>query len=118
MKFIRKSKACNANWSYHDCIQAVITRMDGIADAGVRQSEMIVPAECGIREICSVVQTSSADAAKSAAVSGELSGRGYLTACWAGSVCINDKTKVWRTPNLFRGSFYVNFACDIPGGGI
>ena len=47
--------------------------MDEIAAASVQQSEMIVLVEHGIKEISSVVQTNTATAEKSAAVSKELS---------------------------------------------
>ena len=47
--------------------------MDEIAAASVQQSEMIASVEKGIREISGVVQTNSAAAEKSAAVSEELS---------------------------------------------
>lgn len=67
--------AVSAMQVIHDCIQTIKTLMDEIADASVRQSEMIVQVERGIREISSVVQTNSTDAVKSAAVSRELSGQ-------------------------------------------
>lgn len=57
----------------HDCIQSIKALMDEIAAASVQQSEMIASVEKGIREISGVVQTNSAAAEKSAAVSEELS---------------------------------------------
>lgn len=57
----------------HDCIQSIKELMDEIAAASVQQSEMIASVEKGIREISGVVQTNSAAAEKSAAVSEELS---------------------------------------------
>ena len=48
---------------------------DEIAAASVQQSEMIVSVENGIKEISAVVQSNSAAAEKSAAVSKELSGQ-------------------------------------------
>ena len=56
-----------------DCIQSIKTLMDEIAAASVQQSEMIVLVENGIKEISAVVQTNSAAAERSAAVSKELS---------------------------------------------
>ena len=49
--------------------------MDEISAASVQQTEMIALVENGIREISQVVQTNSAAAEKSAAVSMELSGQ-------------------------------------------
>ena len=57
----------------NDCIQAIKALMDEISAASVQQSEMIVMVEQGIKEISAVVQTNSAAAEKSAAVSKELS---------------------------------------------
>ncbi len=57
----------------NDCIQAIKALMDEIAAASVEQSEMIVLVENGIKEISKVVQTNSAAAEASAAVSKELS---------------------------------------------
>lgn len=57
----------------NDCIQSIKTLMDEIAAASVRQSEMIVSVENGIKEISTVVQTNSSAAERSAAVSKELS---------------------------------------------
>lgn len=57
----------------NDCIQTIKTLMDEIEDASVQQSKMIVWVENGIKEISAVVQTNSAAAEKSAAVSKELS---------------------------------------------
>ena len=59
----------------NDCIQSIKTLMDEIAAASVQQSDMIALVENGIREISAVVQTNSAAAEKSAAVSKELSGQ-------------------------------------------
>ena len=58
-----------------DCIQSIRALTDEIAAASVQQSEMIVSVENGIKEISAVVQTNSAAAEKSAAVSKELSGQ-------------------------------------------
>ena len=57
----------------NDCIQSIKTPMDEIAAASLQQSQMITLVENGIREISAVVQTNSAAAEKSAAVSKELS---------------------------------------------
>ncbi len=57
----------------NECIQSIKTLMDDLALASVRQSEMIVSVEEGIREIERVVQTNSAVAEESASVSRELS---------------------------------------------
>ena len=57
----------------HDCIQSIKALMDEIAAASVQQSDMIVLVENGIKEISTVVQSNSAAAEKSAAVSKELS---------------------------------------------
>ncbi len=57
----------------NECIQSIKTLMDELALASVRQSEMIVSVEEGIREIERVVQTNSAVAEESASVSRELS---------------------------------------------
>lgn len=70
--------AVSAMQVIHDCIQTIKTLMDEIADASVRQSEMIVQVERGIKEISAVVQTNSTDAEKSAAVSKELSGQARI----------------------------------------
>ena len=56
-----------------DCIQSLKTLMDEIAAASVQQAEMISLVEHGIKEISEVVQTNSAAAEESAAVSNELS---------------------------------------------
>ena len=56
-----------------DCIQSIKELMDEIAAASVQQSEMISLVETGIKEISVVVQSNSAAAEKSAAVSRELS---------------------------------------------
>ena len=56
-----------------DCIQSIKTLMDDIDAASVQQSKMIVLVENGIKEISAVVQSNSASAEKSAAVSKELS---------------------------------------------
>ena len=55
------------------CIRSIKTLMDEIAAASVQQSEMISLVETGIKEISVVVQSNSAAAEKSAAVSRELS---------------------------------------------
>ena len=65
--------AVSAMQVIHNCIQSIKTLMDEITAASVQQSEMIVLVENGIREISAVVQTNSAAAEKSAAVSKELS---------------------------------------------
>ena len=57
----------------NSCIQSIKTLMDEIAAASVQQSEMISLVETGIKEISVVVQSNSAAAEKSAAVSRELS---------------------------------------------
>ena len=56
-----------------DCIQEIKTLMDEIAAASIRQSEMIVSVEDGIKEISRVVQTNSSAADESASVSRQLS---------------------------------------------
>lgn len=65
--------AVSAMQVIHDCIQSIKALMDEIAAASVQQSDMISLVENGIKEISAVVQTNSADAEKSAAVSKELS---------------------------------------------
>lgn len=65
--------AVSAMQVIHDCIQSIKELMDEIAAASVQQSEMIASVEKGIKEISGVVQTNSAAAEKSAAVSEELS---------------------------------------------
>ena len=67
--------AVSAMQVINDCIQSIKTLMDEIAAASVQQSDMIALVENGIREISAVVQTNSAAAEKSAAVSKELSGQ-------------------------------------------
>lgn len=67
------SLAVSAMQVIDDCIQSIKKLMDEIAAASVQQSEMIVLVENGIREISKVVQTNSASAEESAAVSKELS---------------------------------------------
>ena len=67
------SLAVSAMQIIDDCIQSIKTLMDEIAAASVQQSEMIVLVENGIKEISAVVQSNSAAAEKSAAVSKELS---------------------------------------------
>ena len=57
----------------NECIQSIKMLMDDLALASVRQSEMIVSVEEGIREIERVVQTNSTVAEESASVSRELS---------------------------------------------
>ena len=57
----------------NDCIQSIKTLMDQISAASIQQSEMIVQAEHGIKEISQVVQTNTASAKESAKVSKELS---------------------------------------------
>ena len=57
----------------NECIQSIKMLMDEIAQASVRQSEMIASVEEGIREISKVVQTNSTVAKESAQVSKELS---------------------------------------------
>lgn len=59
----------------NDCIQSIKRLMDDIALASVRQSEMIVSVEDGLKEITKVVQTNSNFARESASVSRELSGQ-------------------------------------------
>lgn len=59
--------------SHFSRISAIKTLMDEIAAASVQQSQMISLVETGIQEISSVVQSNSASAEKSAAVSEELS---------------------------------------------
>ncbi len=65
--------AVSAMQDIHDCVRSIKTLMDEIAAASVQQSEMIVLVENGIKEISAVVQTNSAAAERSAAVSKELS---------------------------------------------
>lgn len=67
------SLAVSAMQVINDCIQSIKALMDEIAAASVQQSEMIVLVENGIREISTVVQTNSAAAERSEAVSKELS---------------------------------------------
>lgn len=62
----------------NDCIQEIKTLMDEIAAASVQQSEMIILVEKGMKEISEVVQTNSASAAESAAVSKELSNQARM----------------------------------------
>ncbi len=62
----------------NDCIQDIKTLMDEIAAASVQQSEMIVLVEKGMKEISEVVQTNSAAAEESAAVSKELSNQARM----------------------------------------
>lgn len=56
-----------------ECIQSIKGLMDEIAAASVQQAGMMALVENGIKEISTVVQTNSAAAEKSAAVSKELS---------------------------------------------
>ena len=56
-----------------ECIQSIKTLMDEIAAASVQQSEMIISVENRVKEVSKVIQTNSAAAEKSAAVSNELS---------------------------------------------
>ena len=65
--------AVSAMQIINECIQSIKALMDEISAASVQQSEMIVLVENGIKEISDVVQTNSAAAEKSAAVSKELS---------------------------------------------
>ncbi len=65
--------AVSAMRDINSCIQSIKALMDEIADASVRQSEMITMVESGIKEISAVVQDNSSAAEKSAAVSLELS---------------------------------------------
>lgn len=65
--------AISAMQVINECIQSIKTLMDEIALASVQQSEMITSVEKGIKEISRVVQTNSAAAEESAAVSKELS---------------------------------------------
>lgn len=67
------SHAISAMQVINECIQSIKTLMDDIALASVRQSEMIVSVEEGIKEISNVVQTNSGVARESAAASKELS---------------------------------------------
>lgn len=60
-----------------ECIQSIKTLMDQISTASVHQSEMIVQAENGIKEISQVVQTNTASAKESANVSKELSDQAH-----------------------------------------
>lgn len=57
----------------NECIRSIKTLMDEIARASVQQSEMVVSVEGRIREVSGVIQTNSAAAQESAAVSNELS---------------------------------------------
>ena len=66
-------QAVSAMQIINDCIQSIKTLMDEIAAASVRQSEMTVLVESGIKEISAVVQNNSMAAEKSALVSKELS---------------------------------------------
>ncbi len=66
-------QAVSAMQIISDCIQSIKTLMDEIAAASVRQSEMTLLVESGIKEISAVVQNNSVAAEKSASVSGELS---------------------------------------------
>ena len=65
--------AVSAMQLINDCIQSIKNLMDEIAAASVQQAEMIALVENGIKEISAVVQTNSAAAEKSAAVSKALS---------------------------------------------
>ena len=65
--------AVSAMRDINACIRSIKTLMDEIAAASVQQSEMISLVETGIKEISVVVQSNSAAAEKSAAVSRELS---------------------------------------------
>ena len=65
--------AVSAMQVINHCIQSIKALMDEIAAASRQQSGMIVSVENGIKEISAVVQTNSAAAEKSAAVSMELS---------------------------------------------
>lgn len=65
--------AVSAMQVINDCIQEIKTLMDEIAAASIRQSEMIVSVEDGIKEISRVVQTNSSAADESASVSKQLS---------------------------------------------
>ena len=67
------NQAVSAMQVINDCIQSIKSLMDEIAAASVRQSEMIVSVENGIKEISNVVQDNSMAAEKSASVSKELS---------------------------------------------
>ncbi len=67
--------AVSAMQVIRDCIQEIKTLMDEIAAASIRQSEMIVSVEDGIKEISRVVQTNSSAADESASVSKQLSGQ-------------------------------------------
>lgn len=67
------NQAVSAMQVIGDCIQSMKSLMDEIAVASVRQSEMILSVENGIKEISSVVQDNSMAAEKSALVSKELS---------------------------------------------
>lgn len=66
-------QAVSAMQVINDCIQSIKSLMDEIAAASVRQSEMIVSVENGIKEISNVVQDNSMAAERSASVSKELS---------------------------------------------
>ncbi len=57
----------------NDCIQSIKMLMDQVSAASIQQSEMIIQAEHGIKEISHVVQTNTASAKESAKVSKELS---------------------------------------------
>ncbi len=67
------SHAISAMQVINECIQSIKTLMDDIALASVRQSEMIVSVEEGIKEISNVVQINSSVARESAVASKELS---------------------------------------------
>ena len=57
----------------NDCIQSIKTLMDQISTASIHESQMILQAENGIKEISQVVQTNTVSAKESAKVSKELS---------------------------------------------
>lgn len=67
------SHAISAMQVINECIQSIKTLMDDIALASVRQSEMIVSVEEGIKEISNVVQINSGVARESAVASKQLS---------------------------------------------
>lgn len=66
-------QAVSAMEVINDCIQSIKSLMDEIAAASVRQSEMILSVESGIKQISAVIQDNSMAAEKSASVSKELS---------------------------------------------
>lgn len=66
-------QAISAMQIINECIQSIKMLMDEIAFASLQQSEMIASVEEGIKDISKVVQTNSAAAKESAAVSKELS---------------------------------------------